>query len=130
MRARARTWRVGPRPTRDLVLLEHDRDLLDEEVVAEAEAHARKLTGGDPVYSLPQVKPVVSAGYIRQLIKVVERLRALKSVRRHRELMGELASALGENEEQRRELRRLWIVESRYKALCEQRELPIGREGA
>jgi hypothetical protein len=117
-----RTWRNGGRPTRDVMLTEKDRDLLEECDTAAVCLHIAKLRGEAP-YSMSEVKPRVSAALLEGLLRRLVRLRQSKSVAHMRELET-VAKA------QKRELLRLWKVESKYKALTAQRELPFVRESS
>jgi DNA-binding transcriptional ArsR family regulator len=81
-----RHWRNGA--TSAGVIMERDRDLLDESVLIDAREHAQKLCGRRR-YSLEEVKGPASAAVIYRLVSVVGRLMECKGVQRYRELVRE-----------------------------------------
>jgi len=112
-----RRWRLGATP--NSTMPEVDRDLLDMHVLMDAEEHAQKLLDLRP-YSLAEVRGCVSAGWIRQLIRMARRLMEYKQVKRYRDLQRAY-------ERQRREMVRLWKIEVMYEALKEDRRELLSR---
>ena len=103
-RNRTHRWRNGATPA--TIILPIDRDLLDDKILDDAREHVRKLRGL-VLYSRAEVQPVVIAGWIDKLLKVIERLRTCKSVARARELEENIKV-------QKKELMRLLRIELDY----------------
>lgn len=85
MSAKGRSWRTGGDPARDIVLSDHDHDMITEAVIPDSVEHARRLCGGMP-YSMAQVKPVESAAVIFRLVGILRRIIASRSYVRMREM--------------------------------------------
>ena len=86
--------------------------------------HARKLCGIVP-YSLPEVKPVVSARYIFVLVNIIARLMESKNYQRIMELRRENAELLRELAAYRREMDRWGMARPGARG---QRDLQFERE--
>jgi hypothetical protein len=104
-----KSWRNGPPKNTACALGEQDHDLLDECTIPDAMQHARKLCGLLP-YSLPEVKPAVSARYIFILVRIITRMRAAKNYQRLLELRQENKDLSSELARCRREMQRWGIA--------------------